>query len=94
MQEKISIRFFNDREVRAVWDGKDSRWLFSVLDIVLVLRDEDDYQKTRKKEAVFCKKFPFRRYAIHDNRFITGQNPMSGGEVAKVFLDVLENRGF
>ena len=43
---------------------------------------------------VFCKKFPFRRYAIHDNRFITGQNPMSGGEVAKVFLDVLENRGF
>lgn len=47
MQEKISIRFFNDREVRAVWDGKDSRWLFSVLDIVLVLRDEDDYQKTR-----------------------------------------------
>ena len=48
----------------------------------------------KKKEAVFCKKFPFRRYAIHDNRFITGQNPMSGGEVAKVFLDVLENRGF
>jgi len=47
MQEKISIRFFNDREVRAVWDGKDSRWLFSVLDIVSVLRDEDDYQKTR-----------------------------------------------
>ena len=47
MQEKISIRFFNDREVRAVWDDKDSRWLFSVLDIVSVLRDEDDYQKTR-----------------------------------------------
>lgn len=47
MQEKISIRFFDDREVRAVWDGESSRWLFSVLDIVAVLRNEDDYQKTR-----------------------------------------------
>jgi len=47
MQGKISIRFFNDREVRAVWDETGSRWLFSVLDIVAVLRDEDDYTKAR-----------------------------------------------
>ena len=31
---KISIRFFNDREVRAIWDETDSKWWFSVLDIV------------------------------------------------------------
>lgn len=47
MQEKISIRFFDDREVRTVWDEQNSRWLFSVLDVVAVLRNEDDYQKTR-----------------------------------------------
>lgn len=47
MQEKISIRFFDDKEVRAVWDDENNRWLFSVLDIVALLRDEDDYQKTR-----------------------------------------------
>ena len=47
MPEKISIRFFDDREVRAVWDDENSRWLFSVIDIVAVLRNEDDYQKTR-----------------------------------------------
>ncbi len=44
---KISIRFFNDREVRAVWDKKNAKWWFSVLDIVAVLTDQDDYQKTR-----------------------------------------------
>ena len=45
--KKISIRFFNDREVRAVWDEENSKWLFSVLDIVAVLTDEGDYNKTR-----------------------------------------------
>ncbi|MDD4437496.1 MAG: Fic family protein [Tissierellia bacterium] len=44
---KISIRFFNDREVRAVWDEENNKWWFSVLDIVAVLTDQDDYNKTR-----------------------------------------------
>ncbi|MDR1404952.1 MAG: Fic family protein [Candidatus Methanoplasma sp.] len=44
---KISIRFFDDREVRAVWDDVSSTWQFSVLDIIGVLRDESDYQKNR-----------------------------------------------
>jgi len=46
-KEKISIRFFDDREVRAVWDEKDSKWWFSVLDIVALLTNQDDYSKTR-----------------------------------------------
>jgi len=45
--EKISIRFFDDREVRAVWDEENAKWWFSVLDIVAVLTDQDDYTKTR-----------------------------------------------
>ena len=44
---KISIRFYNDREVRAIWDEVNSKWWFSVLDIVGVLNDQDDYQKNR-----------------------------------------------
>ena len=44
---KISIRFYNDREVRAVWDEENSKWWFSVLDIVGVLNDQDDYHKNR-----------------------------------------------
>jgi len=44
---KISIRFFDDREVRAVWDEENSKWWFSVLDIVAVLTDQNNYTKTR-----------------------------------------------
>jgi cell filamentation protein len=44
---KMSIRFFDDREIRAVWDEENSKWWFSVLDIVAVLTDQDDYAKTR-----------------------------------------------
>ena len=44
---KISIRFFDDREVRALWDQENAKWWFSVLDIVAVLTDQNDYSKTR-----------------------------------------------
>lgn len=44
---KISIRFFDNHEVRAVWDDDNAKWLFSVLDIVSVLNEENDYNKTR-----------------------------------------------
>jgi len=44
---KISIRFYDDREVRAVWDDEHSTWWFSVLDIIGVLRGEEDYSKIR-----------------------------------------------
>ena len=42
MNNKISIRFFNDREVRAVWDEADSKWYFAAVDIVAVLSESAD----------------------------------------------------
>lgn len=45
--QKISIRFFDDREVRAVWDEAGAIWWFSVLDIIGVLNAQDDYAKNR-----------------------------------------------
>ena len=42
---KISIRFFNDKEVRAVWDEENSKWWFSVVDIVGILNEQNDYTK-------------------------------------------------
>ena len=44
---KISIRFYKDHEVRAVWDDATSKWYFSVLDVVGAINDENDYNKTR-----------------------------------------------
>ena len=47
MSSKKSIRFFNDREVRAVWDEEHSKWWFSATDIVRAINDEEDYTKCR-----------------------------------------------
>ena len=44
---KVTIRFFDDREVRAIWDDASSKWYFSVLDIIGVLYAQDDYEKNR-----------------------------------------------
>ncbi|MBR4372313.1 MAG: Fic family protein [Victivallales bacterium] len=44
---KISIRFFNDQEVRAVWNDEPGGWFFSVLDVIGVLNGQSDYTKTR-----------------------------------------------
>ncbi len=43
----ISIRFFDDLVVRAVWNEENAKWWFSVLDIVAVFTNQNDYTKTR-----------------------------------------------
>ena len=44
---KISIRFYKDRKVRAVWDEDRNLWWFSVLDIVGAVNEQDDHEKNR-----------------------------------------------
>jgi len=45
--QKTSIRFFDDKELRAIWDEARSCWYFSVIDIVAILNEESDYTKVR-----------------------------------------------
>ncbi len=47
MSDKISIRFYGNRPVRAIWDDENSKWWFSVLDIIAIFNAQDDYAKTR-----------------------------------------------
>lgn len=44
---KLSIRFYKDRQVRAVWDEEKGGWFFSVLDVIGAINEQDDYAKTR-----------------------------------------------
>lgn len=44
---KVSIRFYKDHEVRAVWDEEHSKWWFSVIDIIRAINNEADYNKNR-----------------------------------------------
>jgi cell filamentation protein len=37
--------FFDDREVRAVWDEENNKWWCNVVDVVAVLYDQDDFTK-------------------------------------------------
>ncbi|MBP3467276.1 MAG: Fic family protein [Paludibacteraceae bacterium] len=45
MNHKLSIRFFNDHEVRAIWDEEKSQWWFSVLDIVGAITESPNPRK-------------------------------------------------
>ncbi len=45
MNNKKSIRFYNDYEFRAVWDEENSKWWFSATDIARAINDEEDYKK-------------------------------------------------
>lgn len=54
---KKSIRFFNDREVRAVWDEERNKWWFSATDIVRAINDEEDYVKAGNYWRWLKKKF-------------------------------------
>ena len=44
---KISFRFYKDHEVRAIWDEENSKWWFSVQDVVGAINDQFDYKKNR-----------------------------------------------
>ena len=54
---KISIRFFKDYKVRAVWDEDNSKWWFSIVDIVAAITESPSPRKywsvlkTRLKKA-------------------------------------------
>ena len=44
---KVSIRFYKEHKVRAVWDEENNRWWFSVLDIVGAINGQEDHKKNR-----------------------------------------------
>ena len=47
MTANISIRFYKDHKVRAIWDEEQNQWWFSVLDIVGAINEQDDHDKNR-----------------------------------------------
>ena len=54
---KVSIRFYNDREVRAIWDEEKSKWWFSAIDVIRAINDEADYVKAGNYWRWLKKKF-------------------------------------
>ncbi|MFR9502555.1 MAG: BRO family protein [Rikenellaceae bacterium] len=48
MTQKNKIQIFEERKVRTLWDDQQEKWYFSVIDVVAVLTDSNDYQAARK----------------------------------------------
>ena len=48
MTKKEAIKLFEERKVRTVWDDKEEKWYFSVVDVVDILADSKDYTTARK----------------------------------------------
>jgi len=44
---KMSIRFYKNHVVRAVWDEELNQWWFSVLDVIGAVNEQDDHTKNR-----------------------------------------------
>ncbi len=89
-QQKISIRFFNDREVRAVWDDAHAKWWFSVLDIVGVLNEEPDYAKVRNYWKYLKAKL---RKENHQLVSATTQLKLMAADGKKYNTDMLDSDG-
>lgn len=88
--QKISIRFFDDREVRAVWDEVGAKWWFSVLDIVGVLNAQDDYTKNRNYW-----KYLKTKLRNEGNEVVSGTNQLKllAPDGKRRLTDVLDNDG-
>lgn len=90
MGDKISIRFFDDREVRAVWDEEQAKWWFSVLDIVGVLNAQDDYTKNRNYWKYLKTKLKGENSEVVSD---TNQLKLTAPDGKKRMTDVLDNAG-
>ena len=87
---KVSIRFFDDREVRAIWDEENSKWRFSVLDIIAVLTNQDDYNKTRNYWKYLKAKLKKENNQVVSN---TTQLKLVAPDGKKRLADVLDYEG-
>ena len=44
---KNNLKIFEEKKVRSVWSEEKQKWFFSVIDIVAILTNQDDYKKAK-----------------------------------------------
>ena len=47
MKKETSIKLFEEKKVRSLWNDTNEKWYFSVIDIVAVLTEQADYKKAQ-----------------------------------------------
>ena len=87
---KVSIRFYNDHEVRAIWDEENAKWWFSVLDVIGALNNQDDYQKNRNYWKYLKTKLKKEENEVVS---VTNQLKLMAPDGKKRLTDVLDSEG-
>lgn len=87
---KISIRFFNDKEVHAVWNEENNKWYFSVLDVIGALRNESDYEKCRNYWKYLKAKLKKENNELVS---VTTQLKLTAADGKKYLSDALDSDG-
>ena len=47
MNNKESIKLFEEKKVRTIWDEEQEKWYFSIVDVVEILTESKNYQTAR-----------------------------------------------
>jgi len=47
MEEQNKMKIFENTQVRTIWDEKLEKYWFSILDVVSILTEQPDYEKTK-----------------------------------------------
>ena len=73
MAKKESIRLFEDKKVRTIWDDEQEKWYFSISDIVEVLTDSKDPKQYIKKKSFDDDRMEILSVGVLDNYFTCHQ---------------------
>lgn len=47
MNKETSIKIFEQRQIRSVWNDDEEKWYFSIIDVVGVLTEQPAHQRAR-----------------------------------------------
>lgn len=47
MKKQTKLAIFEGKKIRRIWDGKKEKWYFSVIDIVSILTQQDNFKKAQ-----------------------------------------------
>ena len=85
---KMSIRFYNDKEVRATWDEETEKWWFSAVDVISAINEEDSYKKAQNYWYYIKNKDKSAQFLSN-----TKQLKMTADDGKRYLTDVLDQSG-
>lgn len=47
MTKKEALQLFEEKKIRSVWDDKEEKWYFSIVDVCAVLTEQPDAEHAR-----------------------------------------------